>query len=141
MFDFLDHVVEKADTLGMSEGQFIICIPHLHTDNASQHFRSASIHSRSGGLVCWPDAVKYLPRTYATKQAIRESMEHFENLRKSSNEDENSFASRVRVGPYHCGNVHSEVEKRVCFCQRSPSGHFFDGFEIPPRTDAFHADF
>ena len=115
VLDFLTRVVEEADTLGMSEGQLIVCLPHLLTKKAAQHFRSASSHSRSGGLVCWPDAVQYLLRTYATEQAIRESVEHLENLLQATNEDENAFASRVGVAAYRCGNVHTEVEKIAIF--------------------------
>lgn len=52
VFDFLTPFVEEADTPGMSESQLIVCLPHLLTKNVDRLFRSASSHSRSGGLVC-----------------------------------------------------------------------------------------
>lgn len=110
VFDFLTRVVKEAYTLGMSEGQLIVCLPHLLTTNVAQHFRSASSNSRSGGLVCWPDAVKYLFRTYSTEQSVRKAVEHLYNILQVSNEDKNTFESRFRVAAYHCRNVHTQVE-------------------------------
>lgn len=61
------------------------------------------------------EAVKYLLRTYATEKAIRDAVEHLENLLQYSNEDRNAFASKVGVGRYRHRNVHTEVEKITIF--------------------------
>lgn len=67
VFDFLIRVVEGVDKLVMSERQLIVCFPQLLINNAAQNFRSASSHSRFGGLVCSQAAVQYFLRTYATE--------------------------------------------------------------------------
>lgn len=128
LFDFLTPVMQEADILaediglphygsagGMSEGQLIVCPLHLLTNKAAQHYRSSSSNGRSGGMVTWPEAVQYLLRTYTTEQSIRETVEHFWNLRQASNEDEHAFSSRVGVATYRCGNVHMELEKVTIF--------------------------
>lgn len=117
----------------MSESQLVVCLPQLLTKNAAQHFRSASSHSRYGGLVCWTDAVKYLLRTYGTEQAIHEAVEHLKNIMQASNEDETSFASRVGVDAYRCGNVHTNAEKISIFVNGLLS---LNSIQIPPRTAA-----
>lgn len=48
-------------------------------------------------MVCWLNVVQYLLRIHAIQQAIRQAVEHLENLRKAPNQDENTFASRVVV--------------------------------------------
>ena len=63
IFDFLSRLVEEADTNGMSEGQLMVCLPHMLTTKAAQQYRSASNSSRSNGLKYWPVAVQYLLRT------------------------------------------------------------------------------
>ena len=115
VFDLFTRIVEEADTLAMSEGQLIVCLPHLLTKNAAQNYRYSSNNSGSGNTLRWPEAVQYLLRTYATEQAIREAVEQFENLRQASNEDEHAFASRVGVAAYRCGNVHTDIEKITVF--------------------------
>lgn len=88
VFYFLTLVVEGSSTLGMNKGKLIVCLPHLVTENGSQQFRPTSSHRSSGGLVCCPNNIQYLLRTYATEQVIRESFEHLNELLQASNEDE-----------------------------------------------------
>ena len=111
VFDFLSRLVEEADTNGMSEGQLIVCLPHLLTKTAAHQYRAASNSSRSSGVRYWPEAVQYLLRTYATETAIREALDQLDRIRQSPTEDEHAFAARVNEAIYRCGNVHEEVEK------------------------------
>lgn len=57
VFDLIIRVVEETEKLAMKQGQPIVCLLHLLTKNSAKHVRSASSDSRSGGLVCLPDAV------------------------------------------------------------------------------------
>lgn len=115
LLDFLTRVVEEAEMLGVNEGQLIACLRHILTKNSAQHFRSASSHSSSGGLLCWSDVVQHLLQTYATKQTIREDFEKSEILLQASKEGEKTFASIVGVAAYRCVNVHTDVENTAIF--------------------------
>ena len=111
VFDFLSRVVEEADVLGMNEGQLVTCFPHLLTKRAAQAYRAIASRGRGGSLTKWPEAVQYFLRTYGTDRAIQEAVETLESLRQTANEDEDSFAARVGIAAYRCGNVHTESEK------------------------------
>jgi len=93
IFDFLSRLVEEADTNGMSEGQLMVCLPHMLTKTAAQQYRAASNSSRSSGLKYWPEAVQYLLRTYATETAIHEAVDDLDNIRQGPTEDETAFAT------------------------------------------------
>ena len=111
VFDFLSRVVEEADVLGMNEGQLVTCFPHLLTKRAAQAYRAIASRGRGGSLTKWPEAVQYFLRTYGTDRAIQEAVETLESLRQTTNEDEDSFAARVGIAAYRCGNIHTESEK------------------------------
>ena len=115
IFDFLSRFVEEADTLTMSEAQAFMALPQFLTGTARMQYRAARSGSRSGGLACWPEAVQYLLRTYATQGAIRDAIHHLRSLRQDDKESERTFATRVNEAVYRCGNVHEEDEKMTFY--------------------------
>lgn len=50
LFDFLNRLVEDADTLDVSEGQLMVCLWHMLTKTAAREYRSISSKIRAGGL-------------------------------------------------------------------------------------------
>jgi len=130
VFDFLGRLTEECDTLKMSEGQAFIALPHFLKGRAETQYRASANNSRNGGVSCWPEAVQYLLRTYATPAAIRKSTKEFNSVTQDWDEDESTYASRVNEAAYRCGNVHTEDEKMTKFvdgllgCIRFPVARF-----------------
>lgn len=83
IFDILSLLIEETDTNEMSEGQLMVCMPHLLTRTATRQYRSACNSSYASGLRYWMEAGQNLPRTFATETAIRKAVEQFENIRQS----------------------------------------------------------
>ena len=104
-------MVEECDTLGMSEAQSFMALPHFLSDNARTQFRAMQSGSRTSGVTCWPEGVQYLLRTYATPAAIRNATNELRSIRQSTDEDELAYGARVNHAVYRCGNVHEEDEK------------------------------
>ena len=103
IFDFLSHVVEKADLLCINDGQLITCLPHLLTDHASKDYRVIASPGRGRRLMRWLEALQYFLRTYGTNCPMQEAVKVLESLRQSSSEKEDAFASIVGVAAYVCG--------------------------------------
>lgn len=76
IFDFLNRLVEEADTLDISEVQMMVLIPHLIKDAGEQYRTSTNgaLTGTSGGIVHWPGTVQYLLSTYGTVTTIGKSM-------------------------------------------------------------------
>lgn len=117
VFDFLTRFVEEADTLSMSEAQAFVALPHFLVGNANKQFRASRNGSRSssGGVSCWPEAVQYLLRTYATPSAIRDAINSLHALKQQANESELDYSARVNIAHYRCGNVFSDTDKMNVF--------------------------
>jgi len=116
IFDFLTRFVNEADMLAMSEAQAFIALPSFLADPAETQFRTnLSGGSRKGGVTCWPEAIQYLLRTYATPTAMREALEHLRNIRQGEMEAEEEYRKRLNQAIYRCGNVHEEDEKMTYY--------------------------
>ena len=113
VFGFLADLVVECDILAMSEGQAYVALPHLLRGSAEEHFKSVRSMGRSddGGVRCWPEAVQYLLRTYATPSHLREALSSLRDTRQRDNEDERSFSTRLSKAVARCGHVHSREEK------------------------------
>jgi hypothetical protein len=125
IFDFLTRMVEECDTLGMSEAQAYMALPHFLSDTARTQYRAMHTGSRSSGVTCWPEAIQYLLRTYATPSAIRNATAELRNICQSNDEDELTYGARINHAAYRCGNVYDEDE-RMTF--------FIDGLRPETRT-------
>lgn len=115
VFDFLTRMVEEADTLKMTEAQAYLALPHYLSGQASRTYRSSRNGAHSGGVSCWPEAVQYLLRTYATASAIREAVSTVRNTRQKHGENEAEYSTRINHAVYRCGNVFDESEKMSMF--------------------------
>ena len=116
IFDFLTRFVNEADMLNMSEAQAFIALPTFLADPAETQFRTTlSGASRRGGVTCWPEAVQYLLRTYATAFAMREVLADLRNIKQNANESEESYRKRLNEAIFRCGNVHTEDEKMTLY--------------------------
>ena len=81
-------LVEEADTLRVSEAHAFLILPKVLTGRADRQIRSVRNGPRSGCVTCWPEAVNYLLRTYATAAAIRNACNDFRNIRQQVREEE-----------------------------------------------------
>lgn len=115
VFDFLTRLTEEADTIGMTESQAYIALPHYLSGDAATHFRASRHGGRSGGIYNWPSAVNHFLATYATPSAIRDAIHIYRNLRQRPNESEIAFSSRVNQASYRCGNVFDEDDRMTTF--------------------------
>ena len=115
IFNFLTRMVEECDTLGMSEAQAFMALPHLLSDNARTQFRAMQSGSRTSGVTCWPEGVQYILRTYATPAAIRNATNELPSIRQSADEDELPFGGRMNHAVYRCGNIYEEDQKMIFF--------------------------
>ena len=117
MFNFLTRFVEECDTQEMSEAQAFLAIPHFLTGTAERHYRAAVHGGKSGGVSCWPEAVQYFLRTYATAATISSAIRDLRDIRQQSNETELEYAARINDAAYRCGGVHGETEKMDLFVE------------------------
>ena len=75
VLDFLARMVTEADMLDMSEAQAFVALPcFLKGTVRTQYDSNLTGGSGLGGVSCWPEAVQYLLRTYATHSARREAL-------------------------------------------------------------------
>ena len=97
----------------MSEAQAYIALPYFLRGNAEEQFNSVrgSSSSKEGSVTCWPRAVQYLLRSYATATSIQEAIIDFRDISQRRGETEKEFSTRLNTSFYRCGNVHSVGEK------------------------------
>ena len=88
IFDFLKRMVEECDTLGMSEDQAFMALPHFLSDRERTQYRAMQSGARTSGVICWPEGVQYLLLTYATPATIRNETTELPSVRQSPDEDE-----------------------------------------------------
>lgn len=113
IFDFLIHFVNEADMLKMSEA-----LPTFLVDLADTHFRTNfSGASHRGGVTCWPEAVKYLVRTYGTPSAMREDLYDIRTIEQQDNELKESYRKRFNNAFHRCCNEHCEEEKITIYME------------------------
>ena len=68
-----------------------------------------------GGLTCWPEAVQYLLRSYATANHIRAAVLALRDVRQHPTEDEQTYSGRLAKAEIRCGNIHTQDEKKTLF--------------------------
>ena len=66
-------------------------------------------------MTCWPEAVQYLLRSYATSSAIRGAILDLRDTRQRPGETETGFRTRLNTAFYRSGNVHTSEEKATMF--------------------------
>lgn len=105
--------------LNMSEAQALIALPTFLAGPAETQFRkNLSGVSLHGGITCWPEAILYLLRTYATSYAMREDLEYLRNIRKGANEVEEEDRKRLNDAVFRWRNVQCNDEKMTLYVHR-----------------------
>lgn len=114
---FLAEFVRECNTLSISEGQAYVALPYLLKGSAKEQFLAARTidEEDDGGVTCWPEAVQYLLRTYATSNAIRDAILALRDTRQREDEGERVYAARLSKAAARCGNVHSSEEKTTMY--------------------------
>lgn len=117
VLDFLSRFVAEADILRMSEAQAYIALPYFLTGLAEDQFNSVrgSTRASEGGVTCWPEAVQYLLRSYATGNAIQGAILALRDTKQKADESETVYSTRLNKAFHRCGNVFSAAERCTMF--------------------------
>ena len=101
----------------MSEDQAYIAFPFLLKGEAKSHYEAVmdTTSEGEGGVTCWPEAVQYLLRSYATANHIRTAVLALRDVRQHPTEDEQSYSGRLEKAEVRCGNIHTKDEKKNLF--------------------------
>ena len=93
----------------MSEAQAYLALPSFLDGVALTHYEATceSLDADEGGVTCWPEAVNYLLRSFATSNAISEAVQSLQEIRQVPHETETAFAKRLNEAHIRCGKVHS----------------------------------
>lgn len=67
------------------------------------------------GVTCWPEAVRYLLRTYSTSGTIRDEILYFRDTQQNEEEDKRKYSVRLLTAAARCVNVHSSEENTTMF--------------------------
>ena len=112
ILDFLARFVKEADIQDMTEAQAYLALPKFLGGLAQSQFEMTTNlgEAEGGGVTCWPEAVQYLLRNYATASAITKALSDLRGIRQNKMEMEQEFAERVNSGASRCGHVHNQEE-------------------------------
>ena len=113
VLSFLAKFVEEAELLHMTEAQAFLALPKLLLGFAKEQYDSVrgSADASEGGVSCWPEAVQYLLRSYATSSAINAAITALRAVTQTAQESERDFSSRLSLAFARCGNAHPSSEK------------------------------
>ena len=117
VLDFLRRFFGEAEQLAMSEDQAYIALPFFLEGEAKIHYEAVldTISEGEGGVTCWPEAVQYLLRSYATANHIRAAVLALRDVRHHPTEDEQTYSGRLAKAEIRCGNIHTQDEKKTLF--------------------------
>lgn len=117
VLDFLARFVQEADILGMNEAQAYLALPYFLRGSAEEQFMSVrgTSGAAEGGVTCWPEAVQYLLRSYATGSAIQEAVLALRDTKQRPNETETEYSTRLNKAFHRCGNVFPFEERCTMF--------------------------
>ena len=117
VLDLLRRFCDEANTLNMSEAQAYVALSYFLKGFALDQFQTVkdAYAASEGGVTCWPEAVQYLIRSYATSNAIGEAIISLRNIRQKPTEFEMEYSARLNQAELRCGNVHAIAEKITMF--------------------------
>ena len=117
VLDFLRRFVSEAEQLAMSEEQAYIALPFFLKGAAKSHFESVmdTTSEGEGGVTCWPEAVQFLLRSFATANNIRAAVLALRDVRQYPQEDEQTYSGRLAKAEVRRGNIHTQDEKKTLF--------------------------
>ena len=117
VLNFLRRFCDEANTLNMSEAQAYVALSYFLRGFALDQFQTVkdAYAASEGGVTCWPEAVQYLIRSYATSTAIREAIISLRDIQQKPTESEMEYSARLNQVEFRCGNVHPIAEKITMF--------------------------
>ena len=117
VLDFLLRFVCEAEQVAMSEEQAYIALPFFLKGAAKSHFDSAmgTTSEGEGGVTCWPEAMQFLLRSFATANNIRAAVLALRDVRQHPQEDEQTYSGSLAKAEVRCGNIHTQDEKKTLF--------------------------
>lgn len=127
VFDFLRSLLRNEDLAGMREAQVYLTFPRMLKKAAYKHFvaiRDCSA-AEEGSATCWPEAVKYLLRSYSALQAISLVVSGLRDLTQGPKDDEIGYGDRVNQSSRRGGGVQT-MKDRISIC--------IDGLATSTRT-------
>ena len=90
VLDFLRRFVGEAEQLALREEQAYIALPFFLKGAAKIHFESVlgTTLESEGVVTCWPEAVQFLLRSFATANNIRAAVLELRDVRQHPQEEE-----------------------------------------------------
>ena len=119
MLDFLAKLVQEFDTQEMHEGQAIRQLSEFLSGIALRQYTSVSqtAGSHHGKVSVWPKAVQLLLRSFATDEAIRQTILALREVQQRTSENDMEFYIRLTDASNRCGNVFSMEEQMTMFVE------------------------
>ena len=105
---FLRRFVEEAENHLMSEAQAFLAFPDFLEGVALSQFEAIadSVDPYNGGVTCWPEAVDFLLRSFASSTAVGEALTSLDEVKQFPREMETAYSRRINEAVNRCGNVH-----------------------------------
>ena len=119
VLDFLAKLVQEFDTQEMNEGQAIRLLPAFLGGIALRQYTSVSqtAGSHHGKTSVWPEAVRWLLRSFANEEAIRQAVLALREVQQLPSEDEMEFCVRLTDASNRCGNLYTMEEQMTMFIE------------------------
>lgn len=113
------ELVQVCNTLTVTEGKEKVSLYQMLKRNAKKQLTSVQIYPEDiyDGYIFWPEAIKYLLRTYATSGAIREAIIDFRDTNQLDDEEERKFLVRLSTASEICRKVNSSDEKTTMYVE------------------------
>ena len=101
----------------MSEDEAYIALPFFLKSQAKSHYGAVmdTTSEGEGDVTCWPKAVQYLLRSYATANFIRAAVLALYDVLQHPTEDEQTYSGRLAKAEIRCSIIHTQDEKKILF--------------------------
>ena len=119
VLDFLAKLVQEFNTQEMNNGQGIRLLPEFPGGISPRQYTyvSQTVGSHHWKISVWPEAVKWLLRSFATDEAIRQAVLALREVQQRPSEDEMEFYICLTDAGNCCGNVYSIEEQMKMFIE------------------------
>lgn len=98
--------------LNLSGAQAFIAMPTFLAYFAETQLRTNhSGASRHDVFTCWPEAIQYFLRRYATASALHEVLDDLRNVHQKPDEVEEEYFKRLNKAVFRFGNFRNDYEK------------------------------
>jgi len=109
---FLALLKRQFDQAKVGEGAALLVMPEYLGGHARDLFDANfdAVGDDTGGFTRWPEAVQYLLRTYAKDHHIEGFVAEVEALHQAGDENEASYARRLRNKANECAGVYTDQD-------------------------------